>query len=169
MPDSAHLPISDRFVRLIDEHQGIIHKICRVYADREDDRKDLFQEILLNAWKSFPSYEYRAKFSTWLYRVALNTALMGLRRRRPETVDVHDLAEHLSAPAEPDREDIRILYRTIESLPTADRAIILLYLEDLSYQDISDITGLSENHVGVKINRIKKKLAESMEHVHAHE
>jgi RNA polymerase sigma-70 factor (ECF subfamily) len=166
LSDSARLHISDIFVRLIDEHQGIIHKICLVYTDDEDDRKDLFQEILLNAWRSFPSYEYRAKFSTWLYRVALNTALMGLRRRRPETIDVHSVADLLPAPPEPDREDVRILYRTIESLPPGDKALILLYLDDLSYQEISEITGLSENHVGVKINRIKKKLASRMEHVH---
>lgn len=168
MPDSARLHISDIFVRMIDEHQGIIHKICRIYADNDADRQDLFQEILLNAWKSFPSYEYRAKFSTWLYRVALNTALMGLRRRRPETIDVQSVADRLPAPAEPERDDVRTLYRVIESLAPGDKAVILLYLDDLSYQEISDITGLSENHVGVKINRIKKKLASRMEDVHAH-
>jgi RNA polymerase sigma-70 factor (ECF subfamily) len=91
---------------------------------------------------------------------------MGLRRRRPETIDVHSVADLLPAPPEPDREDVRILYRTIESLPPGDKALILLYLDDLSYQEISEITGLSENHVGVKINRIKKKLASRMEHVH---
>jgi len=161
--------ISDVFVNLVNDHQGIIHKICRVYAHNEDDRQDLFQEIVLNAWKSFASFEFRSKFSTWLYRVALNTALMGLRKRKPPagTLDVNNLADLLPAPVESDREDVALLYRTIETLPDIDKAIILLFLDDLTYHEISDITGLSENHVGVKINRIKKKLAEKLEHVHA--
>ncbi len=155
--------ISDVFVNLINEHQGILHKICRVYATTEDDRRDLFQEILLNAWKSFPKYEFRAKFSTWLYRVALNTALMGKRKWTPPSVDTEAVWEQVAQPESADGEEIQMLYRAIETLNSTDKALILLYLDELSYRDISDVMGLTDNHVGVRINRIKKRLAKVME------
>ncbi len=163
------MTISDVFINLVNDHQGIIHKICRIYARTEDDRRDLFQEILLNAWKSFGSFEFRSKFSTWLYRVALNTALMGLRQRqtKPGMIDIHELADRLPAQPESDHEPVALLYQAIQSLAETDKAIILLFLEDLTYREMSEITGLSESHVGVKINRIKKKLAEKLETVDA--
>lgn len=131
------------------------------------DREDLFQEILVNAWKAYPRFEGRSKFSTWLYRIALNTALMQLRKdirhRKNEHVNVQDMPEE---PAQEEWEDkeYRFLYSAIDRLDDVEKAVILLYLEELSYTEIAYILGFTENHVGVKINRIKKKLKDILEY-----
>jgi len=147
------------FLTLIGEHQGIIHKVCRLYRDGPEDRKDLFQEIIYQLWKASPAYKGTAKFSTWMYRIALNTAIASFRKRRPE-IDF--------APVLPDRaeesEDEELqhrqerLFAALKQLDDAEKAIIALYLEDLSYRQIAEITGISENNVGVKLNRIKNKI-----------
>lgn len=148
-----------QFLSLISEHQGIIHKICRLYRDSREDREDLFQEITFQLWKSFPSFKWQAQVSTWIYRVALNTAIASFRKKRPDITfasEVPDLAEHL-----PNEELIirsERLFAAMKQLNDSEKAIIALYLEELSYQQIAEITGINENYVGVKLNRIKNKI-----------
>lgn len=147
------------FLALMAEHQGIIHKICRLYRDSREDREDLFQEITFQLWKSFPSFKGNSLISTWLYRIALNTAIASYRKEKPTI----DYVETLPEFAEESQNEELILRQerlltAIKQLSESEKAIIALYLEDLSYLQIAEILGISENNVGVKINRIKTKI-----------
>jgi RNA polymerase sigma-70 factor (ECF subfamily) len=149
------------FVDLIYEHQGILHRICSVYESLPEDREDLYQEILLQSWRSFASFNGQSKFSTWLYRVALNTALA---RRRKAPVK-HELASaigtcsNIAAAEGSDSElDIELLQQCIQELSSLNRAIILLYLERRTYEEIAEITGLSRVNISVRLVRIKEEL-----------
>lgn len=146
------------FLVSIQQHQGILHKLCRLYRDSPEDREDLFQEMIYQLWKSYPTFSGNAKISTWMYRIALNTALAGFRKRSVPityTDAVPDLpaASDHNTTIQQDR-----LFAALSQLSDAEKAIIALYLEDMSYQEISGIIGIDENYVGVKINRIKTKL-----------
>lgn len=147
------------FLVLIQEHQGIIHKICRLYRDSKEDREDLFQEITYQLWKSFPSFKGEAKVSTWMYRIALNTAIASFRKKRLD-VEYHQVLPDL--PDEEVDEEYAIrqesLFATLKQLNESERAIVALYLDDLSYRQIAEIIGISDNNVGVKLNRIKLKI-----------
>jgi RNA polymerase sigma-70 factor (ECF subfamily) len=149
------------FTQLIAEHQGIIHKVCNMYCDTQDDRRDMFQEIVLQLWRGYASFKHESKITTWMYRVALNTAITGLRKRkrRPDHIDL-DGAIHVPQPqGNPDQpEETAMLYKAIAQLSEVERAITMLYLEEHSYDEIADIVGITANNVGVKINRIKAKL-----------
>lgn len=156
----------NRFLALVEKNQDIIHKICGVYAWNDHDRSDLRQEILYQLWKAFDSFRRDSKFTTWMYRVALNTALLSLRRRRSE-MPVERLGERreqirAKTPAAEEGEEIRRLYAAINGLGEFDRAIVLLYLEAISYREIGEITGISEGNVSVRLVRIKKKLREML-------
>jgi RNA polymerase sigma-70 factor (ECF subfamily) len=149
------------FVERIHLAQGILHRICTVYTQEKESRNDLRQEMLLQLWRSYPSFRNRSNFTTWMYRVALNTAL-GYHRRRQRlrpAVPIEDIrppkAEDHSVS---DAADVELLYRCIRELPKLDRAVILLQLEQKSYREIADVTGLSEGGVSVRIVRIKQKL-----------
>ncbi len=150
------------FLEIISTHQGIIHKVCRIYARNEDDRADLFQEIVLQLWRAFDSFKGESKISTWMYRVALNTAISGVRKafRRPVLSSLDDQPILAVADyADPDKEeDLRLLHQAINRLSDIERAIVLLYLEEQSYEEISEVIGITPNYVGVKLNRIKQKL-----------
>lgn len=147
------------FLALINEHQGIIHKICRLYRDVREDREDLFQEITFQLWRSHQTFKNESKISTWIYRIALNTAIASFRKKKQVIAYspvLPDLAEE-----QPDEELAfrqERLFNALKRLNDADKAIITLYLEDLSYQQIAEIIGISENNVGVKLNRIKIKI-----------
>lgn len=150
------------FLRRIQENQGIIHKVCSIYCDSEDDRKDLFQEIVAQLWKSFASFRKESKFSTWMYRVSLNTAITTFKKvkRRPDssslTYDNFQLVDDSEAS---DVEDnIRVLHKAIARLSGIEKSITLLFLENKKYEEIAEITGITQNYVRVKMNRIKKKL-----------
>jgi RNA polymerase sigma factor (sigma-70 family) len=146
-----------QFLQLIDQHQGIIHKICRLYRDSPEDREDLFQEIVFQLWKSVPLYSGKARFSTWMYRVALSTAILVFRKKKPNIRYIHPLPDQ--AEAQPETADQHeLLFEALKTLNAADKALITLYLEDLSYREIAEITGITENHVGVKLKRIKDKI-----------
>ena len=147
-----------QFIQQIDLHQHIIHKICRLYRDSREDREDLFQEIVFQLWKAAPSFEGRSKFSTWMYKIALSTALAGFRKKRPPVVYPETLPEQADHPQQEQHIQSEQLMEALKKLDDADKALITLYLEDLSYQEIAEITGISENYVGVKLNRIKSKL-----------
>ncbi|MBS0031334.1 RNA polymerase sigma factor [Chitinophaga sp. 22321] len=146
------------FLVSIQQHQGILHKLCRLYRDSPEDREDLFQEMIYQLWKSYPTFSGNAKISTWMYRIALNTALAGFRKRSiPVTYtdtlpDLPATTDH-NTTIQQDR-----LFAALSQLSDAEKAIIALYLEDMSYQEIAGIIGIEENYVGVKINRIKNKL-----------
>lgn len=146
------------FLAIMGLHQGIIHKICRVYRDQPEDREDLFQEITFQLWKAYPQFRGDAKISTWLYRIALNTAIVSFRKKKPMLDFVQELPDHQEINLPPDETNWEVLLKAIKTLNEGDRAIITLYLEDLSYQQIAEIIGISENNVGVKLNRIKEKI-----------
>lgn len=156
-----------QFEIIIAANNGILYKIGRAYTNNRVDFEDLYQEMLIQLWQALPSFREEAKLSTWLYRVCLNTALTYQRRQRQPLP--HAASEQLLAqlPDDTDTEYLQRakreqqldrLYEAIYQLPQIDRAIILLYLEKKKYADIAHIMGLQTNHVGVKINRIKKTL-----------
>jgi RNA polymerase sigma-70 factor (ECF subfamily) len=155
------------------EHRGLIAKVASIYAASREDRLDLEQEISVQLWRAFGSYdERRAKFSTWLYRLALNVAISQARRCRDDGRLEPLEARHLENVAgdersEPD-ERLQALYVFIGELDALNRALILLYLEDRGYGEIADILGISETNVATKINRIKQKLRRQMTAVSTH-
>jgi len=154
--------MKEEFLQLIDKHQGIIHKISIIYSKTDEDKKDLFQEIVYQLWKSYPKYRGEAQFSTWMYRVALNTALMNMRNQSVsladrEKVELLETSHHKMLHHEL-IEDILSLYMAIDQLSPVNKAIIILYLEQRTYEEISDILGLTKSNVGVRINRIKNEL-----------
>ena len=153
--------IANEFTVLIEENQGIIFKVSAMYCNDVTCRKDLVQEILLQLWRSFPAYDKTKKYTTWMYRIALNTAISQWRKdvtkkeistdELPVTVCDDDQVSEKS-------ERVRILNIAINKLNKAEKSIIILYMDDYPYDEISEITGISVSNVGVKINRIKKKL-----------
>lgn len=149
------------FLELIHKHQSIIHKICFVYCRNRADQEDLQQEIILQLWKSFPSFQENAAFSTWMYRVALNTAIN--QTRRPGLL--LDTSSSPDIPYDPSdsyqlSEEIQILYRAISELRKVEKAIILLWLEEKSYEEIAETIGITVKNVSVRLVRIRAKLAE---------
>lgn len=152
----------EAFIELVEQNQGIIHKVCNMYCDNSQDRSDLFQEVLLQLWRSYANYRGEARISTWMYRVALNTAISGLRKRKRREVEQGITERELELVASgPDREKEekkKFLYEAIKLLSDIEKAIIMLHLEEHSYEEIATIMGITSNHVGVKINRIKGKL-----------
>jgi len=153
----------NEFVRLVDESQGIIHKVCRMYCDNETHREDLFQEIVVQLWKSYPSFKGESKFSTWMYRVALNVAIQDFRKekkRRFLFLEQFEFKEPASAPKnEFKNERIDALYKAISNLDKIERAIMLLHLDEVPNEEIAAIVGITQNYVRVKMTRIRKKLA----------
>ncbi len=154
------------------QYGGTVLKVARAYTFTTEDCQDLAQEILLQIWRSLPQFEGRASASTWLYRVALNTALGWHRKQQRRQKREQPLLEIENVPADPEapeqseqRELVEGLYSAIRQLPKTDAAVMLLYLEDLSYREMAVVLGISENHVGVKLNRAKKALGELMKEV----
>jgi RNA polymerase sigma factor (sigma-70 family) len=155
----------DLFISVIKENQRIIYKICWSYCPNPENRKDLQQEILLQLWKSFLIFDGRVKLSTWIYRIALNTAITFYRndsKHNSKKVAIDSSIISLSnfeyVPEQ--EENLVILYQFIEKLKEMDKAVILLYLDDNSYKDIAEILGISETNVATKVSRIKKILKE---------
>ena len=145
---------------MIYSNMGIIYKICKLYAERED-QEDLKQEIIYQLWKSYPSYRGESKFQSWMYRVALNTAMLGLRARKMKYTGLTDQELKTSEdPFEKQDEEARVkqLYRQISKLKDLDKTIIFLYLEQCSYEEIAEITGISKKNVSVRLVRIREKL-----------
>ena len=148
------------FLDMIAAHKRIVYKVCYIYAKDQDDLNDLFQETVLNLWKSFPRYRGDSKLTTWVYRIAMNTCITFLRRSnaRPQTIPLtKDLTSHFAAE-EGSADQLRELYKLINQLGKLERALILLWLEERSYQEMADILGISKNNVAVKLNRTKEKL-----------
>ena len=147
------------FVQTINQNQGILHKVCRIYCHNKEDHNDLFQEIVLQLWKAFPSFRSEAKITTWMYRIALNTAISGLRKKKVAITELEKISFQIEDKKEATiEEDLQQLYKAIEHLSDVEKSIVLLYLEDKPYDEIAEITGITANYVAVKMNRIKEKL-----------
>jgi RNA polymerase sigma-70 factor (ECF subfamily) len=147
------------FSELVEKHQGLIHRVTLVYANSPADRDDLFQEICLQLWRSYGGFREESEFATWMYRVALNTAISSIRKKRGrpvfEALHVGDRA----APERPDDQgDFELLHGAIAELSPIDKAVILLWLEEKSYEEIASIMGITKSNVSVRLVRIKKKL-----------
>ncbi len=154
------------FVQLLASHQGLVHKLCRCYAHNADDRKDLFQEISLNLWKAFPTFRGESKITTWMYRVALNTAISGLRKSTSK-IPTSELAErhhHMAEEETNTEEQFQQLNQAIQKLSEVDRAFILLYLDGMDYEEISIVMGTTVNNTRVKMSRIRDRINQLMEH-----
>jgi RNA polymerase sigma factor (sigma-70 family) len=157
--------MSDDFLDTIKENEGIIFKLVRIYADQDEDQKDLYQEIVYQLWKSFHSFQGKSKISTWIYKVALNTSLayINLRKKHSKTVSLQDIPLHTEEKADTLLEEkIAEMYRQIKQLNEIDRAIIFLFLEDKSYEEIAAITGFTITNIGTRLNRIKSRLRNQM-------
>jgi RNA polymerase sigma-70 factor (ECF subfamily) len=157
--------VKNEFSKLITEHQDILHKVCHVYCPNPSDREDLFQEIVYQLWKSYNTFRGDSKFTTWMYRVALNTAITGFKKyqKQPKPKDLNDRILQMPEKKDDLTEDrLKALYEAISTLNDIDKALIMLHLEENTYQEIAVIMGITETNVGVKLNRIKKKLKEIM-------
>lgn len=150
------------FEKLIVTNQHMIHKVCNIFGQTIADRQDLFQEITIQLWISFSTFNHRSKFSTWLYRVALNTAITQKRKekRNPVSISLSDMEMRIPdvIGTDTDEEGLNALRSAIHRLNAIDKAIIFLYLEEKSYEEIAEIIGITSKNVGVKIVRIKAKL-----------
>jgi RNA polymerase sigma-70 factor, ECF subfamily len=154
------------FISLINEHQGLIHKICIMYENDPDVRNDLFQEIVLQLWKSFSTFRGEAKISTWMYRIALNTAISGFRKRSRlvKTEDLRELHLNISDGGGDGyrEEEFQKLQWAIRQLSEIERAMIMMALEEIPYEDIAETIGITQNNVRVRMNRIREKLKKLM-------
>jgi RNA polymerase sigma-70 factor, ECF subfamily len=154
--------LEQSFVKQLKENQNIVHKICRLYTSDSDSHNDLFQEITIQLWKAFPKFRGDSKFSTWAYRVALNTAITLYRKnkRRVDTVDYENqkfFIAHEDYNHE-EEEKIKLLYQAVQQLNDIEKALVFMYLEDKDYQEIAETLGITEVNARVKMNRIKGKL-----------
>lgn len=150
------LPDTQAFTDMLRQYEALIYKVCNLYADDTEDKKDLFQEIVLQAWTAYPRFRKESAISTWLYRIALNTAITRKRRERKHaTLPEADIEDKFDLAY---TEEYKILHRMIGTLPPLDKALVLLYMEDRSHQEIADIMGISISNVGTRLGRIKEKL-----------
>jgi RNA polymerase sigma-70 factor (ECF subfamily) len=155
------------FLEHLQRHQNILHKICFAYCKTATDREDLQQEIVLQLWKAYPSFRGKSQFSTWMYRVALNTAI----NKTSKAGFLADSSSYTDPFYDPEEgyelsEEIRMLHRAIAQLRKVEKAIILLWLEELSYREIAETIGITEKNVSVKIVRAKARLAEIIKKLH---
>ncbi len=150
------------FVSQLEENQNIVHKICRLYTNDSDAHNDLFQEITIQLWRAYPKFRGDSKFSTWMYRVALNTAITLYRKskRKVQTQDFEGISFKISSEEyDPTvEEQLKLMYDAVKTLGDIDKALVFLYLENKNYKEIAGTLGISEVNARVKMNRIKEKL-----------
>lgn len=151
-----------KFLLDFEKNQNIVHKVCRIYTTDSDAHNDLFQEVTIQLWRNYSKFRGDAKFSTWMYRVALNTAISLYRKstRRIKTSDISDFEYKIKAEDYDDTKELQLnaLYRAIHQLSDVEKALIFLYLEDKPYNEISEALGISNGNARVKMNRAKEKL-----------
>lgn len=150
-----------RFEELIESHSGIVFRVVHSYYLRPEDRLDLAQEIRLQLWSAFPKFDEAKSFSTWMYKIALNVAISWTRRaalRHRHSVPIDEIVDHASPASE--THELQVVHQMIRSLDAMNQALLLLYLEDLSYAEIGEVLGISAGNVGAKINRLKQRLRE---------
>ncbi len=153
------------FIQTLIDHKNMIYQICWTYSRVEEDRKDLEQEIIYQLWRSFKRFDGRVKISTWIYRVALNTAISFIRKET-KVQRIHFSDEYLleyNHPEDDKSAELEILKEIIDELPPFDKALMLLFLEEHSYREIGEILGMSETNVGSRISRIRKTLKAAFE------
>lgn len=156
----------EQFIKTIDAHKKIIYKIVNSYCQNKEDRKDLEQEIIIQLWNSFDKYNSAYKYSTWMYRIALNVAISFYRKEKKGFIKSDFYNEESIFKIEEDtteeqtvlNEHLKLLQEFIQNLNELNKALILLYLEEKSYQEISEILGITKTNVATKMNRIKLKL-----------
>lgn len=147
--------LEETFIVMLKANERVIYKVCSFYASEETPLSDLYQDAVCNLWTAYPKFRGECSISTW---IALNTCISGFRKKKMErSADLSSLQDAFIQP-EDMTEEIKEMYRLIRQLKTLERAVILLYLEEKSYQEIADITGLSLSHVAVKLKRTKEKL-----------
>ncbi|WP_103070025.1 RNA polymerase sigma factor [Aquimarina sediminis] len=150
------------FVTNLEQNQNIVHKVCRIYTSDPDSHNDLFQEITIQLWKAYPKFRGDAKFSTWMYRVALNTAITLYRRskRSIKTADLDTMNFKIKSEEYDDEveQQLKLMYAAVKQLNDIEKALVFLYLEDRSYKEIANTMGISEVNARVKMNRVKTKL-----------
>ena len=159
----------ETFSSLLQQHAGIVFKVANTYAQLAEDRADLAQEITAQLWRAYPKYDPSRRFSTWMYRVALNVAISHLRnqdlRRRHDAIpldeSLHDIADAHATDHEREQH-IRLLHAFIARQPPLDRALLLLYLDERPQREIADILGISENNVSTKIGRLKQRIRDEL-------
>jgi len=155
------MPVEEQFERLIGEHKNILYKVCNLYCRNRDNREDLAQEIIIQLWRSFKTFDGRCKFSTWMYRIALNVAISFYRQETVRTRHLFSVEEqflHVIAEAPRPSEEIQFLYQHIETLEPLSKALVLLYLDGNSHQEMADVLGISETNVATKISRLKQAM-----------
>ena len=154
--------LEHNFVALLEKHQNIVHKVCRLYTSNQDAHNDLFQEITIQLWKAYPKFRGEAKFSTWMYRVGLNTAITLYRKnkRRISTQGYDEVQFKIATEEYDDTEEqqLKLLYNAVHQLNDIEKALVFLYLEDKNYREISETLGITEVNARVKMNRVKTKL-----------
>lgn len=155
------------FEQLLQQHQKIVYKVVNTYCWQVDDRADLAQEIAIQLWRAFPKYDGQRKFSTWMYRIALNVAISSVRQNKNtllHAVALDESHQNIGADQADSKidENIHYLQRFISQLDTLNRALMLLYLEDHSYREIADIVGISETNVATKISRLKQRIRDEI-------
>ena len=154
--------LEKEFLEKIEKHKGVIFKISKMYMDNSDDQKDLFQEITFQVWKAYPTFEGKSKFSTWLYRVALNTAIIFLKSEKRRSFINNEEVENFTMQVEDyddqDEKNISLMYKAIQQLNEIDKALIFYYLQNYSGREIAENLGISEVNARVKLNRAKDKL-----------
>jgi RNA polymerase sigma-70 factor (ECF subfamily) len=158
--DASH----HRFVALMERHRKIVHKVASLYCWHAEDRRDLEQDITMQVWRAFPSYDEGRPFPTWMYRIALNVAISsarkaGLRAKHSTSLEASGL-DPAGPDTTPQESDPRldVLYRVMRGLDPMNRALVMLYLEEYSYSDIADVLGISETNVATKLSRLKQQL-----------
>lgn len=154
--------LDDTFTNLLEEHKGILFKVAHAYCQDDTDRQDVIQEMIIQLWRSDDRYDPQYRLSTWVYRIALNTAISFYRReeKRKSSVALRDHVLEVIDPYESaeQRENVQLLYHFIHQLPELERALMILYLDEKNYSEIAEVLGISETNVATKISRIKQKL-----------
>ena len=150
--------MKDHFLKLISDNQGLIFKVCNMYCNTKEDKEDLFQDIVLQLWRAYPTFKGNSKISTWMYRIALNNAITRVRKKTNAFAELEDDVLQIAAADYNPDERMLEMYDAIKKLSEVERAITMLYLEDCSYKEMSEILGITESNVGFKLNKIKAKL-----------
>lgn len=159
--------LEKEFLEKIEKHKGVIFKISKMYMDNPDDQNDLYQEIIYQAWKSYSDFQNKSEFSTWLYRTALNTAIVFLRSEKKRSFiqnhSIENLSIHQESYNDTDDRNMKLMYEAIHQLSSIDKALIFFFLEDFSGRNIAIQLGITEVNARVKLNRAKARLKEIIE------
>ena len=152
--------LQQEFLEKIESHKGMIFKVSKMYVDHQEDREDLYQEIVFQLWKSYQKFEGKSQFSTWLYRVSLNTALTFLKteKRKPDNAFLHENLDVAEDIADDKEVQLQLFYKAVHELNPIEKALIFLFLEGQNHKEISENLGISEVNARVKLNRTKEKL-----------